>query len=194
MKSMKKIKITSIITSLLGCLLGIFLILKPYTSATIICYLLGALLLLGGIMKVYFYFMKGMASFLFSYYELPLGLLAIFAGIIFLIHPNNLLYILPILIGILILVDSIFKLQLALEFRRQGISSWWSMLINFIAGTIVSLILLFNPFKGSMMLMMLIGISLIVESLQTLFSIFFISKHIKRIKPIDVEYEEIEIL
>lgn len=192
MKKMKKIKWTFLGISLLILLIGVCLVVWPYMSATILCYLLGITLLIVGIMRIHCYFQGGLRTFLFAYYELPVGILNVFTAMIFLMHPHNMVVILPILIGSMIVFDSIFKLQLAIDFKRQGIAHWWYMILSFIICTVFAVLLILNPFEGSIVLMIFIGISLILDSIQNILTILYIGKHIKNIMPIDVEYREKE--
>lgn len=192
MKKIKKMKWTFLGISILTLLIGICLVVWPYMSATILCYLLGMTLLIVGIIRINCYFQGGLRTFLFSYYELPVGILNIFTATIFLLHPHNMVVILPIFIGSMIFFDSIFKLQLAIDFKRQGIAKWWYMLLSFIVCTVFAVLLILNPFEGSIVLMIFIGISLILDSIQNILTILYIVKHIKNIMPIDADYREMK--
>lgn len=132
MKSIKKWKWAYLLLTLTVMLFGICLMIWPDISAEILCYALGAILLLVGVTRILCYFQRGI-SVLWHRYELPLGLLDMLVGSYFFSHPANVLLILPIVVGIVIIVDSAFHLQTALELRDTGVKTggpFWLFLLS----------------------------------------------------------------
>lgn len=191
MENVKKIKWTFIGISAVMLILGLCLVVWPYFSATMLCYLLGLAMLITGIVKVICYARREVVKFIY-YYELPLGILDILVALVLFLHPHNMIMMLPIVVGIVILVDSIFKLQVALDLKRMGWRSWWGILLFSIVSVLFAFLLMINPFEGSMTLMIFIGLSLIADSIQSFCIIFYVAKYIKKISPIDGDYVEIE--
>lgn len=72
MENMKKLKWTFIGISVVMLILGLCLVVWPYFSATVLCYLLGLVTLIAGIVKVICYARREVGKFIY-YYELPLG-------------------------------------------------------------------------------------------------------------------------
>lgn len=190
MKKIEKIKKIFLCITSLTLLVGICLIIWPMISATVLSYLLGILLLIIGIIRLDCYFRGGLEALLFLHYELPIGLLNIFIAMIFILYPKNMVIVLPILIGIMIIFDSIFQLQFIIEFKKLSMKRWWMMVISFIVCICFALLLISNPFEGSRLLMIFIGISLILDSIQNIFIIFSIERYLNEIMPIEVEYKE----
>lgn len=191
METAKKLKWTFIGISLAMMILGLCLVIWPYISATVLCYLFGALILLTGIVRIVCYTRRGVSAF-FHYYELPLGLLDILLAVFFFSRSHNVILILPIVIGIMIMIDSMFKLQMSIDLKQMGLRRWWSMLLLSIISVLFSFLLILNPFEGSMTLTIFIGLSLIMDSIQSFCSIFYASKYVEKKKPIDVDYIEVE--
>lgn len=191
MKTLKKVKWTFIGISALMMILGICLIIQPHISATIICYLFGIIILIAGIARIVCYVQRIIGKFVY-YYELWQGLLDIFVSIIFFLHPQNVIIAMPIIIGIIIIIDSVFSLQAAFDLKRWGLYSWWSILIFSFINILFAFLLIADPFGGSRALMIFLGISLIANSIQNICVIVFITKYMKNTDSIDTDYNEID--
>ena len=191
MKTAKKWKWTFIFIAAAMILLGLCLVIWPQISASVLCYLFGVLILLTGIVRIVCYIRRGIGAF-FHYYELPLGLLDILLAIFFFSRSRYVVLVLPVVIGIMIMVDSVFELQMATDLKRLGLGRWWSMLALSILSILFSFLLVLNPFEGSVTLMVFIGLSLIVDGIQSLCSVICASRYIKKVQPIEVDYVEIE--
>lgn len=188
MKELKKWKWSYVILTVVVMLLGICLMIWPGISAGVLCNVAGAVLVILGAMRIVCYFQRGISA-LWHRYELPLGLLDALLGIYFFSHPANVLLCLPVIVGIAIIVDSVFKLQSALELRKAGSGRWWMVLLLAIVSILAAVFLIRNPFEGTMTLMVYLGISLVIDSIQTLVFIHHMSKDIRKLAPIEAEYE-----
>lgn len=75
--------------------------------------------------------------------------------------------------------------------HRVHFGNWIVTLILGILNIVFALLLLINPFQGASVLMIFVGVSLIIDSIQNFYSIYCISKAIKVSKSnqvIDVEW------
>lgn len=191
MKEIRRWKWSYLLLTLAVMALGICLMIWPGISAEILCYILGAILTVVGVVRIVCYFRRGI-SVLWHRYELPLGILDALLGIYFFSHPVNVLLILPIVVGIMIIVDSVFHLQTALELRGIGVRRWWLLLLFAVVSILVALGLIRNPFEGSMTLMVYLGISLVIDSVQSIYYIHQVAKDVRRLAPIEAEFVEVE--
>lgn len=187
MEKLKKWKWCDLILSLAVLALGLCLIFFPRISAQALCTVLGMMLMLIGIARLISYFRRGV-SVLWHRYELPLGLIDALLGIYFCSHPQNVQLILPVVAGMIILIDSIFSLQTASELRRAQVRHWWIVLLLSAAGIAASVILIRNPFEGSAALMIALGISLVIDGVQSLWLLHTVIKNLRRLAPIEAEY------
>ncbi len=186
MDNLKKWKWSHLILTILVMLLGICLIIWPDISASVLCNVVGTILLVAGALRILCYFQRGI-SFLWHRYELPLGILDALLGIYFFSHPTNILLLLPVVVGIVIIVDSVFKLQMSLELRAMEVQRWWLMLVLAILSIVVAIFLIRNPFEGTMTLMIYLGISLVIDSIQSLVFIHNVAKDIRMLAPVEAE-------
>lgn len=190
-KQIKRWKWGYILISFAIIALGICLILWPGVSAGVLCDVVGMVLTAIGAFRCVSYFLRGMSA-LWHRYELPLGIFNVLLGVYFLSHPDNVLLLLPVVVGLSVLVDSVFKLQNALELRACGAKSWWGVLILSIASILVALFLIRNPFAGAVTLMTYLGICLVVDGVQSLVFAYQAAKYVRATSPIDVSYVTVE--
>jgi uncharacterized membrane protein HdeD (DUF308 family) len=165
--------------AVLYILLGIVLIANPEFSALVICRLFGVIMLVPGIFKLLDFFVS--KNFYDSLLEsdIVIGIFSIFLGCLMLIAPKTIIAAVPIILGLVIIVDSIFRFQLSINLKKHEYRSWnihlWLSLLTALLG----LLLLFNPFAGSIFLTRLVGIALVINGVFNLWGMIFISKIMK---------------
>ena len=124
---MKTAKTGYIILSALLCALGMTLILFPGFSASALGIVCGAVMILFGVVKLVGYFSRDLYRLAFQY-DLACGCLLILLGLVMLLRPDSLLNFICVALGIYILTDGLFKIQIAMESRSFGIREWWMIL------------------------------------------------------------------
>ena len=178
---MRTAKTGYIVLSAVLFLMGLFLLIFPKTVGSVFADVLGIAMILFGIIKVIGYFSKDLFRLAFQY-DLAFGVLITLLGIATMARPDGLLEFLCMVIGILILADGLFKIQMSMDARQFGIHKWW-LILSFavIAGTIGAF-LLFNPSEGSLVIMRLIGVALMSEGIMNLATVLTTVKIIKHQK------------
>jgi len=186
-------KIGYIVISAVIFSLGILVITLPDISMQIIVKSLGTTMIFFGWVKLIGYFSKDLFRLAFQY-DLQLGILVFVLGLVILFKPYDVINLLFTVIGISVLADSLFKIQIAFDSRRFGIKKWWGILTLGILTGIIALVLVFMPFKNAKALTILLGVTLITEGILNLFVAITTVKIIKHQYPdfIDVDYFEKE--
>lgn len=187
MKSLKKIQYTLTIFSVIILLLGAGFIIWPQVSALVVCYIMGCVILMAGIIKIICYIKRDFLIIPF-YHELAYGIFDIIISVILFLHPQDAIIFLPVIVGIVIILDSILKFQTASALKKVGMQSWITILILAACGILFGLMLALNPFEGINALMILLGITLVVDGIQNLCTIISITKYIKKKAPIETTY------
>lgn len=191
---MRTAKIGYIAISAALCFFGILLIAYPNFSIEMIGLTAGICMILFGIVKLVGYFSKDLFRLAFQY-DLAFGLLLIVLGTITLIKPDNLMNFICIALGIAILADGLFKIQISVDARYFGIRWWWLILAAAILTGAFGLLLLFRPTEHAPMLVILFGISLLAEGILNLITVLSAVKIVKHQRPdrdvIDADFEEI---
>ena len=157
-------KIGYMVISGLMCALGIFVIAKPATSAAVLGLICGILMIVFGAVKLVGFFSRDLYRLAFQY-DLALGILLIVLGIYMLSRPIGLMNFICITLGVSILLDGLFKIQIAMESRSFGIREWWMILAMAILAALAGLVLMFRPGEGTSVLMTVLGITLLAEGI-----------------------------
>ena len=191
----KKMSITSIVFSLLFIVTGVFLLLKPETAINIVCYVLGVILVLWGVVSIIQFFSDKNST---NYLSLNFifGSFVFIFGIIILIKPSIIASIVPLLLGVWMVINGVTKLSYSLSVYK--VSKNIFSIIGALLIVIFGVTLIFNPFEGAKALTQIIGIALIVYSLLDLAESISISISLKSKedpsegKIIEAEYKEKE--
>ena len=176
-------KIGYIVISAALCILGIMLIAIPDFSASLFGVICGILLILFGIVRLTGYFSRDLYRLAFQY-DLPLGILLVIMGIVMLTHPSSLVTFICVALGVFILSDGLFKIQIAWDSRKFGITKWWLILTFAIVTGICGLLLL-----RSRILMIVLGITLLSEGILNFSTVLSAVKIIKHQKPDVIEID-----
>lgn len=180
MENLKKFRTTFIIISLLYILLGVTLIVRPELSVLSICKLSGAITLLFGLVRIIGYFRRDDFENVFRT-DLSHGLIYLILGSFMLIAPKTVVSALPVILGLVIIIDSVLRIQLAVELKRLQEEQWWINLVLALITVVLGTLLLFNPFAGSLVLTMFIGIVLIINGVFNLWGILLFARVVKRV-------------
>lgn len=156
--------------SLLLIALGAYIIIRPEVGIAAICGVVGALALIFGIIKIAVYFSTEVRGIGLGY-DLSVGALCAIAGIILMLKPKGVVDLIQVLVGVYLLIDSVLKLQTAVDAKRLGIDGWWITLIFTVICLGLGVTMLLK--LGADLLMILIGVSLIADGLQNLCIVIF---------------------
>ena len=188
---MRIAKIGYIVMSVMFCIAGALFIALPDISITMIGISMGIAMIVFGIVKLVGYFSRDLFRLAFQF-DLELGILLLVLGLIVLIRPDDLMTFICIALGISILTDGLFKVQIALDSKRFGIKSWWVILaLAVVAGTI-GVFLIFRSAKSAQFLTVLLGASILAEGILNLYTVISTVLIIKHQQPdvIEIEYSE----
>ena len=159
-------------------IMGLILLLWPATSMLVICRGFGVVLLLFGVIKLA---INGWASRneWVAYSEVSSCVIAALLGLLLLIRPQMFIAILPMLLGMLITVDGVMRLQSVLALRRARYGRWWLALISAAVTLMLGVLLMINPFEGMAMAVAVMGAFLLADGIANLFDILYLSRKLK---------------
>ncbi len=180
-KTLQRLKLAYIAMSVALCALGICMIIWPEQVAVLFCYIIGALALIFGIISLVIFFSRDTGTFAPGN-GLMIGMFASIFGLILLLKPDNGAVFFSMLVGVFIIVDSIIKIQASFEMRVVGAKRWWINLLISLISTVLGVLLVINPFGSGALLLIFIGITLIIDSLENIFTVIFIWRTGKQIK------------
>ncbi len=186
----KKLKWNLILMSLLYLGLGIFLLLVPGTALNVVCYALGAVVLICAVVQLVRYFAVERGIFQ-SQLTLISGLVCLALGAFLIIRSDIVVRILPIVFGLFVIFDSLGRIQNALELRRCNYESWKGFLALALLSVVLGVVMIMNPFGTMETLVMAIGVILIVEGTLNLLSALYTVIAVKRFMKLHPETQSV---
>ena len=189
---MKAAKIGYIFMSAVLCMVGILFMARPELSVKMIGRALGILMIAFGCIRLAGYFSRDLFRLAFQY-DMEFGILLIALGVIVLLKFQNVMNFIFVALGIAILADGLFKIQIALDSKRFGIGAWWLILLFAVVTGCVGVLLVFRPVESAHVLTMLLGLSLLAEGILNLCVAVSTVKIVKHQHPDILESEDREI-
>ena len=139
----------------IGIIAGLLLLVFPQQSLNVITYAIGAVALIYGILKIVSYFRNREYSPLFTW-ELILGIILVGIGIF---------AILPIILGVLVLIEGISKAQRAMMLQKYGYPKWQAALLAAVLIALLGVLLILNPFGALVITVRVLGGVILVDGI-----------------------------
>ena len=175
MSLLKQLKWNLILLAVIFIALGIVLILWPGATMKTICYLLAAMLLAIGVVSLINYLRKDISGIIYRY-DLVVGLCAI------LVKVDKLTDLIPAVLGFLVTMSGIMKMQNSVDMLRLGHGTWHVAFAMAIVNIVAGIVLLMNPFEAAQILIMCLGIALVYSGITDLYVTISISRRLSRLK------------
>lgn len=162
---MKTAKIGCMGVSFILFLVGMLLLINPADFGRAIGMVVGYSMIVFGAFKLVGYFSKDLFRLAFQY-DLAFGILLIALGVITVIRTENVMEFLSITIGIAVLADALFKIQISMDSKEFGIGRWWLILAMAVLTGLIGLVLIFDSIDG-VVLVRLLGICIMAEGIMS---------------------------
>ncbi|GFI62305.1 hypothetical protein IMSAG049_01487 [Clostridiales bacterium] len=196
MELIKKALIAYVSFAFIFVVLGICFLAWPQTSILTICYILGAVTLAWGMIKISV-FVKGKSKSFLSQFNLILGIFLAVTGALLIVFPKFIIPAIPIVIGIMITFDGFHKIKVGFEAKSMGHESWWLIEIVSLITIVFGVCLILNPFDATNAMVRLLGFALLVDGLQNIIVIIntfrLMSQIILQENLADAEFKEEDI-
>lgn len=184
----KRCEKNMLFSTIVTLILGIVLAYSPEGSIKVITGIIAVLFILIGVLQLIDYVKQSKAEKMMSL-SLILGILLTAIGVFLFINLESLASFVTTLIGIAILIKSLFKLQFA--FNIKDISDkWFYNLIVGIVGVLLAILILANPFHSASLFLRIIGIVFIVGSIIELIETLMVIKTIDEHEAIELPFVE----
>lgn len=142
-KILKKTGWISIIESIIFAFLGAILIYNPDVIIKIISYIIGAIFIIAGFIKIYNYIQTKGKNDLYNY-DLIYGILAAVVGIISIIYSGTIGTIFRIIIGLWILYTGIIRFSSSIKLKNMKSKFWITSMVISIIMLIISIYIILN--------------------------------------------------
>lgn len=179
MKLFRELKWDALLTGLLYILLGIVALVIPETMEKLLGYLLAVVLILAGAVSMISYLLRDAHQ---NYYHNDFlhGLISIGAGCFVLFKVEFIISLIPFLLGILVLISGLSKLQDVIDMNRMEYGNWVVMLVFALLNVALGVLLMCNPFESATILFRLIGIGLIFSGVTDVFTTCYFARKIRK--------------
>ena len=197
LKRIKRLRMGISTFAIISIIAGLFLIFFPIRSLTLMCFIVGAISLLVGVLNIIGYFSKYDLEKFFRV-GLAGGIIFTIIGFFLIFRSNLATNILVIVIGILVFMNSIIKLPGAFDMKHAGVKYWWISALLSVITAIIGLVMFCTPFDFKEFIIVFVGISFVIDGISNLFTSLYVSKKVKiyednkslKDRMIDAEFEE----
>lgn len=166
------------ISALLTIIIGIVLVVWPDWSGRLMCYLLGAALIIMGLVQLIIY-IRGQRIGFFSKFSMVMDIVLILLGIWVCVRPDAILALIPIVIGIMMLIHGCMDIQYTIDIKNAGASKWWIALICALVTLVLGVFLVMHPFLAFEITMVVIGAGLLYDGISDLV-LMIVAEHVQR--------------
>lgn len=175
MDLLKQAKSSLIGLSAVYLALGIVMVINPIFVSNFICYVIGALLIVAGSSGIFTYIRAGESGG-FAKITLLVSVLFTALGIYIFISPESFVSIIPLVVGVMLIIESLDKISSVINAKKNGYENWWKMLIATVIVFILGLVLILNPFETVAVFIRVIGIFLMIDAISNLYLAYNYSK------------------
>jgi len=162
---------TMLITSIVYLVIGLILIIWPDAARQIIIYAIGAAALLYGGFRIVDFFVRKEHLSGTVQVGVALGIACLLLGLFLIFKVNLVVALLAAVIGVAVIVDSVLRLQVALNLRHIGARHWLILFVTALVTLGFGILLLFNPFTVVKVATIIAGVILLVDGGFTLWGV-----------------------
>ena len=189
MNLLKKIKANVVISACMCILLGIVLVVWPELSMHIVCMAVGAVLLVGGVVRLAVYLANLKETNVYAQMNLILGIVLAVVGVWIMLQPDKVLAIIPLIVGIVIVLHGINDLSQAVTLCKNKYDLWWLALLFGVVTLGFGAFLIYRPIAALDTAVMMIGIFLIYDGLS---DIWIVSRIYRSARQLHQELEAVD--
>lgn len=187
---LKSIKTSSLMNAVLYAGLGIVLLFWPVTSVSVLCWALGAVLLVLGAVNIIMFLIHRDGSLYFGG-MLVLGIVLAAMGVWIMMSPQMVAVLVPRVIGVLICIHGANHLGVAVTLQRSGYAHWGTALLQAIVALAMGAFLVLYSFTVLSTIVRIIGLFLLYDGV-TSTCIFQILKQVERDARTKANAEDVE--
>ena len=170
-EKMKAIRLHMTASALVCVVLGIVLLIWPGQVTTIVAYFIGAMLVIIGVIQI----ISKIADDVNRSSGLLVGLLVAVIGIWIIIHPDVAISLIPIVIGVVLVVNGIQNLALAINGKRAEADRWGWMVVTALITLIFGALCIICAFGVIKLVMRLVGLALIFDGVSSMLMVHHVN-------------------
>ena len=192
MKLLDRIRRMELLMAVISLVLGIIMVIFPQKTMSVICYVIAGAILLYGVIDIISYFTSKSYEGNFSL-TLLRGVVVSVIGIIIFIRPSYLSTFIPIVLGILLIIDGITSIQKSVFLKNNNVYFWHISMIESILTLALGIFVLINPLSAQNAIIICLGISFIWYGITSVWNYLYVQKKINFIREAELKNEIIDI-
>lgn len=178
-KQFSKLWWGSLFTSLIFFVVGLMLVIKPSTIITLISMIVGIAIIIAGIFAFVKYF-KGKEKQTVFRFDFIYGVICMVCGILLVFNPEAVASILPLVLGIWMIVNSMMKIEYVLSLKDKEDKSFLVTIVLTVISLACGILFVFNPFKGATILTQILGFVIMAYALMDIINSCLLKKSFKQ--------------
>lgn len=163
------------IIAMISIFSGILLLVFPQTTSEMACYLLGSIIFVQGLLSL-INTLKTMKSSLGGKFLLVWSFILMGIGIFFIMRTDVIISIIPLIFGLFIFASGVSDVTKARQLKALGYQNWLITLIMAAVKCILGMVMIFNPFRAAVTMLIFIGLCLIYAGISSLWIIYSLTK------------------
>lgn len=187
-----KFRTEMVFRSIVMIIAGVVLVIFPSATQNTIAYAIAIVLVICGLLRILRYCgvigrSKNDTAYGLNEYASPMDLVTGILMIVFAaLVAKVLISFIPVVLGIVVLISGLIKLEQAIELCRSHRGNWIGVLIMAAVTIIVGLLAVFNPFETGNILLRVIGIGLAFGGITDLIATGYVSNKLKSMQDDDL--------
>lgn len=176
---MEKLKKNWIASAVLCIVAGLILLFWPEQTLTAVCYVMGAVAIVMGVIRIVRYFKQDHTYPVIFQADLAVGFLALGLGIFMISNPKTVTSLIPVLFGVVILGFGAANILRSSDAKAAGVSSWKLMLVLALITVALGLAILIYPFSVLTITVSVAGGCLVYEGVTDILTVLLVGKRIE---------------
>ena len=193
MSILKKLKSYYFAVSIIYIVIGLIMLLNPKFICDAVNYIIGALVMLYGIVYLISLYQKREYELLNKFNFLA-GVMCISFGIFLILNSSVLMSLIPFCSGVIIFIDSVYQIRNSINLKQMENKYWWINLVVGISFLIFAIFVMVKSENITHLLIRFIGGTLIIDAIMDFYTYFALRKanrtSEKSIKVIEAKIEE----
>ncbi len=178
--------------SVISLLIGIIMVIYPEKTISVICYGIAAAVVIYGIIDIISYFTAKSYDGAFSL-TLIKGVVAAVIGIIIFIRPRYLITFIPIVMGVLLIIDGINSVQKSVYLKNNNVYFWHISMIESIITFALGIFVLIKPLTVDKAIIICLGIAFIWYGVSSFWNYLYVQKKINFLKQAEIKNDIIDL-
>ncbi len=180
-EKLEGVRLNTIIFALLCIIFGLAMVIFKEITPETVGGMISAALVVIGLVWILQYIRKDLMS---DFYRRDLvnGLFFVVLGIVVIVKLEQVLDLVPVILGMIILFCGMVKLQYSIDLARLKYTRWGLVLAFAVINILYGIIMIVEPKFISDVIYLLLGIGLIISGVTDVVTIFVVEHRIKNIK------------